>query len=271
MGRIAGFHGRAICAYSCPRLVALEYVVREEQQKRPGRFSGFLGGVRLIFDALLLLLVMLFIGFIVFANGIDREHGEPQRTADGIAVLTGGVSRIDEAMKLLAAGNAKRVLITGVNRTTTVEELKELASRRRPVFHLLRRHRQGSAQHHRQRHRDQRVGGCASLRLDHRRDLELSYAARAAELAREMPGVTLIPYAVVDNNVHLDRWWAYPGTTKLLLSEYLKYLPALGRLGATELVRICADRGQNRLGRCPRALAVKAGWRARSCSTCCSM
>ena len=30
---------------------------------------------------------------------------------------------------------------------------------------------------------------------------------------------------------------AYPGTTKLLLSEYLKYLPALGRLGATNLVR----------------------------------
>ena len=54
-----------------------------------------------------------------------------------------------------------------------------------------------------------------------------------AELARVMPGVTLIPYAVVDNNVHLERWWTYPGTTKLLISEYLKYLPALGRLGAT--------------------------------------
>jgi hypothetical protein len=49
--------------------------------------------------------------------------------------------------------------------------------------------------------------------------------------------VVLIPYAVTDNNVHLDRWWSYPGTTRLLLSEYLKYLPALGRLGATNLVR----------------------------------
>ncbi|HET9274238.1 MAG TPA: YdcF family protein, partial [Methyloceanibacter sp.] len=58
-----------------------------------------------------------------------------------------------------------------------------------------------------------------------------------AELARVMPGVRLIPYPVVDNNVHLDPWWSYPGTTKLLLSEYLKYLPALGRLGATDLVR----------------------------------
>src|SRR5262245_66368989 len=32
-------------------------------------------------------------------------------------------------MALLAAGKAKRVLITGVNRTTTVDELKRLASR----------------------------------------------------------------------------------------------------------------------------------------------
>jgi uncharacterized SAM-binding protein YcdF (DUF218 family) len=64
-----------------------------------------------------------------------------------------------------------------------------------------------------------------------------------AELARVMPGVTLIPYPVVDNNVHLDRWWSYPGTTKLLLSEYLKYLPALGRLGATDLVRFVLTGG----------------------------
>jgi uncharacterized SAM-binding protein YcdF (DUF218 family) len=243
MGR-SGFHGRAICAYSCPRLVALEYVVREEQQERPGRFSGFLGGIRLIFDALLLLLVMLFIGFIVFANGIDREHSEPQRTADGIAVLTGGVSRIDEAMKLLAAGKAKRVLITGVNRTTTVEELKELASQGGQYFTCCvdidkealntidnaTETREWVAVHH--------YGSIIVVTSNYHMPRAL------AELARVMPGVTLIPYAVVDNNVHLDRWWAYPGTTRLLLSEYLKYLPALGRLGATDLVRILLTGGK---------------------------
>jgi len=36
----------------------------------------------------------------------------------------------------------------------------------------------------------------------------------------------------------LDHWWQFPGTTRLLLSEYLKYLPALGRLWATKLARI---------------------------------
>ena len=59
-----------------------------------------------------------------------------------------------------------------------------------------------------------------------------------AELARALPDVTLIPYPVVDNNVHVERWWNYIGTTRLLLSEYLKYFPALARLGATRLVHM---------------------------------
>ena len=217
--------------------------MREEKAIRPGRFSGFLGGVRLIFDAMLLLLVMLFIGFIVFANGIDRETRKPRRNADGIAVLTGGVSRIDEAMKLLAAGKAKRVLITGVNRTTTVEELKDLATaggqyftccvdidkEARNTIDNATETSEWVALHH--------YGSVIVVTSNYHMPRALT------ELAREMPGVTLIPYAVVDNNVHLERWWTYPGTSKLLLSEYLKYIPALGRLGATELVRLALTGG----------------------------
>jgi uncharacterized SAM-binding protein YcdF (DUF218 family) len=63
-----------------------------------------------------------------------------------------------------------------------------------------------------------------------------------AELGRAMPTVVLIAYPVIDKNVHLDHWWTYPGTTKLLMSEYLKYLPALGRLGATRLANLLLGR-----------------------------
>ena len=73
--------------------------MREERAERPGRFSGFMGGVRLIFDAGLFALVLFFIGFIVFANGIEREQQGPLRPADGIAVLTGGVSRIAQVLQ----------------------------------------------------------------------------------------------------------------------------------------------------------------------------
>ena len=211
--------------------------MREEQQERRGRFSGFLGGVRLIFDGVLFLFVLFIIGFIVFANGIDREQSEPQQTADGIAVLTGGVSRIDRAMALLAAGKAKRVLITGVNRTTTVDELKQLASRGDQYFTCcvdIDKEARNTI--------DNATETSEWVALHHYRSIIVVtsnyHMPRAlAELARVMPGVALIPYSVVDNNVHLDRWWTYPGTTRLLLSEYQKYLPALGRLGVTNLVQ----------------------------------
>ena len=218
--------------------------MREEAVERPGRFSGFLGGVRLIFDACLFALVLLIIGFIVFANGVDREHSEPQRSADGIAVLTGGMSRIDEAMKLLAEGKAKRVLITGVNRTTTTEELKELASQGDQYFTCcvdIDKEARNTI--------DNATETSEWVALHHYGSIIVVtsnyHMPRAlAELARVMPGVTLIPYSVVDNNVHLERWWTYPGTTRLLLSEYLKYLPALTRLGATNLVRLVLTGGR---------------------------
>src|SRR5262245_38580161 len=197
-----------------------------------------MGGVRLIFDAALFALVLLIIGFIVFANSIESElQRGPLPTVDGIAVLTGGSQRIDQAMKLLAEGKAKRVLITGVNRTTTLEELQQLATQGGQYFTC-----------------------CVDIDKEARNTIDNAtetsewvalhrfssiyvvtsnyHMPRAlAELARVMPGVALVPYPVIDNNVHLDPWWSYPGTTRLLLSEYLKYLPALGRLGMTDLMR----------------------------------
>ena len=198
-------------------------------------FELLVGVLRLIFDLVMLAVVMLVIGFFIFTGSIERSQLEP-RTADGIAVLTGRAARIDEAMKLLTQQKAKRLLITGVNRTTSTEELKQLAS-------------QG----------DQLFSCCVDIDKEARNTIDNAtetsqWVARnhytsvivvtsnyhmpraLAELARVMPGVTLIPYSVVDNNVHLDRWWTFPGTTRLLISEYLKYLPALARLGATQLV-----------------------------------
>ena len=198
-------------------------------------FELFVGSLRLLFDLVMLAVFMLVIGFFIFTGGIQRSQPEP-RTADGIAVLTGGVARIDEAMKLLAQGKAKRLLITGVNRTTSTEELKQLASQGDQLFSCCvdidkearntidnaTETSQWVAQHH--------YTSIIVVTSNYHMPRAL------AELGRVMPGVTLIPYAVVENNVHLDCWWTYPGTTRLLISEYLKYLPALARLGATQLV-----------------------------------
>jgi len=194
-----------------------------------------MGSVRLLFDGAILLLVMLIIGFIVFANSMVRE---PTYAADGITVLTGGASRIEEAMRLLAEGKAKRVLITGVNRGTTRAQLKRLASQGDQYFACCvdidkeARNTIDNATETAEWVALHRYGSIIVVTSNYHMPRAL------AELARALPDVTLIAYPVVDNNVHVERWWTYPGTTRLLLSEYLKYLPALGRLGATRLVRI---------------------------------
>jgi uncharacterized SAM-binding protein YcdF (DUF218 family) len=199
-------------------------------------FELLVGGLRLIFDSLVLVLVLVVIGFFIFTGNLQRSQPIPDGTADGIAVLTGGVARIDEAMKLLAQGKAKRLLITGVYRTTTTEALKQLASEGDQLFACCvdidkeARNTIDNATETSQWVAAHRYHSIIVVTSNYHMPRAL------AELARVMPGVTLIPYSVVDNNVRLERWWTYPGTTKLLVSEYLKFLPALARLGATQFV-----------------------------------
>lgn len=210
----------------------------QDRERHFRRFSGLMGGVRLFFDGTILLLVMLIIGFIVFANSVDHERVEPTHAADGITVLTGGVSRIDEAMKLLANGKAKRVLITGVNRGTTMEQLKTLASQGDQYFTCCvdidkeARNTIDNATETAQWVTLHQYGSVIVVTSNYHMPRAL------AELERAIPGVALYPYPVVDNNVQVQHWWRFPGTRRLLLSEYLKYLPALGRLWATNLVRV---------------------------------
>jgi uncharacterized SAM-binding protein YcdF (DUF218 family) len=211
--------------------------VSDEDDDSPSPLRLFIIGLRLLFDALMLVVVLGLIGFIVFVTGLERDQRDPERTADGITVLTGGRSRIDEAMRLLAHGKAKRVLITGVNRATTKEELKDLASQGDQLFDRnvdIDREARNTIDN---------ASETSEWVAQHRYSSVIVVTSNyhmpraLAELGRAMPGVTLLPYSVVDPNVRLERWWTYPGTTKLLLSEYLKYLPALGRLGATQLMR----------------------------------
>jgi uncharacterized SAM-binding protein YcdF (DUF218 family) len=51
-----------------------------------------------------------------------------------------------------------------------------------------------------------------------------------AEIAHQLPDVALIPYPVVSDRLRIEPWWSNSETTKLVLSEYLKYLAAKLRM-----------------------------------------
>ena len=59
------------------------------------------------------------LGFVGFVSLLPNEEIELDRNADGIVVLTGGTSRVTDALELLASGHGKRLLISGVNPGTT--------------------------------------------------------------------------------------------------------------------------------------------------------
>ena len=68
-------------------------------------------------------------GFAWFIYQVPAEEVALDRNADGIVVLTGGASRIADAIELLAAGHGKRLLISGVHRATTTAEIARINPR----------------------------------------------------------------------------------------------------------------------------------------------
>jgi uncharacterized SAM-binding protein YcdF (DUF218 family) len=67
-----------------------------------------------------------FMGFALFAHSVSVMPDYSLQSADAIVALTGGEDRIFEAVRLLAWGKARRLLISGVNRTTSKPELISL-------------------------------------------------------------------------------------------------------------------------------------------------
>src|SRR5437899_1480965 len=63
------------------------------------------------------------VGFVGFLSQLRGAEITPDRKADGIVVLTGGSSRVSDAMELLAAGYGKRLLISGVHPTNAASDI----------------------------------------------------------------------------------------------------------------------------------------------------
>ena len=51
-----------------------------------------------------------------------------------------------------------------------------------------------------------------------------------AEIAHQLPDVTLVPFPVVSDRVRVETWWSNPATARLLFFEYLKYMVAVARM-----------------------------------------
>lgn len=190
---------------------------------------------KLVTRGIAVAIALLVIGFVLFANSISTKSALRVPSADGIVVLTGGASRIQEAVKLLGEGKAKRLLITGVNRTTTREQLESLVPGHGGLFicciDIDRR-------------AVDTIGNAAESKAwaSHLGFTTLILVTSAyhmprslLEFERVMPDVMVTPYPVNSNNTQVANWWSHPGTMRVLVLEYVKYIRAAAWLNAERL------------------------------------
>jgi uncharacterized SAM-binding protein YcdF (DUF218 family) len=169
-------------------------------------------------------------GFLWFMARVPAAEIPLTRDADGIVALTGGASRIADAMELLASGRGKRLLISGVNRSTSSNEI----SRLNPEFERWVRccvdfdrslNTLGNAVETR-RWAERR--GFRSLIV-----VTSNYhMPRAlAEIEHQLPDVALVPFPVVTDRKRPEPWWSDGARARLMITEYVKYLFAKLRMG----------------------------------------
>lgn len=80
---------------------------------------------KLCFYTFLITLILWFAGFLAFTRIIYSFPIDRQTKTEAIIVLTGGRNRIAEAVHLLNEGKADKLLISGVDKDTSLQELSK--------------------------------------------------------------------------------------------------------------------------------------------------
>lgn len=199
--------------------------------------AGVLLAIRRIAAFFSLLLILWFAGLWWFAARIPAGLPDPAQPVDAsektdaIVVLTGGAGRLSAGFALLEQGAARKLFISGVYDGVAVRELMNLTAKAKAKAEQECCVVLGYAA-------DNTIGNAAetsdwmeeeeftSLRL-----VTANYHMPRSmlEFSMAMPDVRVIPHPVTAPSVHVEDWWRWPGTARLITLEYSKYLVTLVR------------------------------------------
>jgi uncharacterized SAM-binding protein YcdF (DUF218 family) len=172
--------------------------------------------------------LMFGLGLAAFIAQFGRYEPGQAPHADGIVALTGGAERISEAVELLASGAAARLLVTGVNQSTTSHEIARLTPKFAELFSCcidLGYAALNTAGNALETQRWARANDIKSLIVV----TSAFHMPRAlAEIGNALPGVRLLPYPVISDRQ--AGWWRNLSMVRLILFEYAKYIVALARM-----------------------------------------
>ena len=186
--------------------------------------------VRVILRVIVLALLALLVGFFLFVRSVEDVERPAPAPADGLVVLTGGADRIQDALQLLEQGKGKRLLISGVNIHSTMEDFRRRWPGRDRLFECCvdldyqARNTYGNA--------------IEGARWAHKRGyhsvilVTASYHLPRAmlEFSHAMPDIAVRGTPVVPEASRLHRWWQDPTLARLMVLEFVKYWGASVRL-----------------------------------------
>jgi uncharacterized SAM-binding protein YcdF (DUF218 family) len=171
-------------------------------------------------------------GLLAFAARVERSTPAPQpQTADGVVALTGAGSneRIKAALDLLADGRGKRVLVSGVNREASREDVRAATRAVRRLYDCCvdlgfeAATTVGNARETHDWAEAMRYRSLIVVTADY-------HMPRAMlELRAALPGIALQAYPVHTRALDAKTWWKTGRGARLMTMEYMKYLAILGR------------------------------------------
>ncbi len=192
-------------------------------RRRRGPLRRF---VRFAFYALVVVAAIFLGGFLYFADVVASLQPPERPRADAIVVLTGGFQRIDQAVELLKSGAGERLLISGVNPSTSGSQIRRNTQSPRDLFECcVDIGRQaidtiGNANETAQWARGKGYGRVLVVTNNYHMPRSL------LELRRAAPDIEFIAFPVVNSDLKTSNWLSNPMALKTILLEYIKTVVA---------------------------------------------
>lgn len=175
-------------------------------------------------------------GLAWFAGEMPQAANEEAPATDAVVVLTGGTRRLAAGLEILARGEAKKLLVSGVHPDVVKAEIAGADNRLQALAECcltLGYEATDTVGNAGEAARWMRREGFGSLVL-----VTATYhmPRSLAEFRRALPEARIVAYPVFPDNFKRDQWWLWPGSAALVVIEYHKYMLARLRFGLADLI-----------------------------------
>jgi len=188
------------------------------RRRRKGRLLG----------CLVLIVLAWFVGLIWFTTKIPTTKEKNRNQTDAIVVLTGGTGRLEEGFKLLDSEKlSRRLFVSGAARGVDVKALLKVAKRKPTNLNCCIAIGYDA---------DSTIGNAYEtsrwMRANQFRSLRLVtsnyHMTRSLEVfKRILPNITIVSNPVFPKIFNVKHWWRNLDASKMIISEYNKYLVTL--------------------------------------------